>query len=116
MPYLRTKFRKPVSTQIDKKGRREGVIVEVLERGLQQIVGRLFVEDGVVLVKARVRRQRYGDRPSREKRRIEKLPRLGGLFDVRVGVNDFQGFHKILLQRPGRIDPGFALQIVVMNL
>ncbi len=31
---------------IDKKGRREGAVVEVLERNTQQVVGRFFKEDG----------------------------------------------------------------------
>lgn len=36
---------------VDRRGRREGTIVEVLERHTQQLVGRLFVERGVALVR-----------------------------------------------------------------
>lgn len=35
---------------IDKKGRREGAVVEILERNTQQIVGRFFKEDGIAYV------------------------------------------------------------------
>ena len=35
---------------IDKKGRREGAVVEILERNTQQIVGRLYKEDGFTYV------------------------------------------------------------------
>jgi len=35
---------------IDKKGRREGAVVEILERNTHQIVGRLYKEDGFVYV------------------------------------------------------------------
>ena len=43
-------------TGIDRKGRREGSIVEVLERAHQRVVGRLFVEQGVMFVIAEDRR------------------------------------------------------------
>jgi len=36
----------------DKRGRREGVLVEVLERGIQHVVGRLFIESGMGFVVA----------------------------------------------------------------
>ncbi len=35
---------------VDHKGRREGNVVEVLERGTQQVVGRFMVENGIALV------------------------------------------------------------------
>lgn len=35
---------------VDRRGRREGIIVEVLERNTQRIVGRYFVSDGVAFV------------------------------------------------------------------
>jgi ribonuclease R len=35
---------------IDRKGRREGAVVEILERNTHQIVGRLYTEDGFVYV------------------------------------------------------------------
>ena len=35
---------------IDKKGRREGAVVEILERNTHQIVGRLYEEDGFTYV------------------------------------------------------------------
>ena len=35
---------------IDKKGRREGAVVEILERNTHQIVGRLYKEDGFIYV------------------------------------------------------------------
>lgn len=35
---------------VDRRGRREGAVVEILERGLQHIVGRLFIEGGVGFV------------------------------------------------------------------
>ena len=35
---------------VDRKGRREGAVVEILERNTQQIVGRLFIERGVTYV------------------------------------------------------------------
>lgn len=41
---------------IDRRGRPEGKIVEILERGTQRLVGRLVVESGVVLVAAEDRR------------------------------------------------------------
>ncbi len=37
---------------VDRRGRREAAVVEVLERGLSQIVGRLFIESGVGYVLA----------------------------------------------------------------
>ena len=43
---------------VDRRGRREGALVEVIERNTKQVVGRLFVEQGVALVvpdNARVR-------------------------------------------------------------
>jgi ribonuclease R len=43
---------------VDRRGRREGALVEVLERNTRQVVGRLFVESGVAFVvpdNARVR-------------------------------------------------------------
>ncbi len=39
-------------TGVDRKGRREGVVVEVLERNTQQIAGRFFMEAGVGFVVA----------------------------------------------------------------
>jgi ribonuclease R len=35
---------------LDRRGRREGVVVEVLERNVKQLVGRLFIESGVGFV------------------------------------------------------------------
>jgi ribonuclease R len=35
---------------VDRRGRREGALVEVLERNTRQVVGRLFVEQGVAFV------------------------------------------------------------------
>ncbi|MGR9051248.1 MAG: ribonuclease R [Gammaproteobacteria bacterium] len=35
---------------VDRKGRREAALVEILERNTQQIVGRLFIERGVIFV------------------------------------------------------------------
>ncbi|MEZ5476763.1 MAG: winged-helix domain-containing protein [Thiolinea sp.] len=35
---------------IDHKGRREGNVVEVLERGTEQVVGRFMIENGITLV------------------------------------------------------------------
>lgn len=35
---------------VDKKGRREGAVVEVLERNTHQVVGRLYLEDGFTYV------------------------------------------------------------------
>ncbi len=37
---------------VDRRGRREAALVEVLERGLQHVVGRLFIESGVGFVVA----------------------------------------------------------------
>lgn len=37
-------------TGTDRRGRREGMIVEVLEHNTQQIVGRFFVQDGIAFV------------------------------------------------------------------
>jgi ribonuclease R len=34
-------------TGVDQRGRREGALVEVLERGLKHVVGRLFIESGM---------------------------------------------------------------------
>ncbi len=34
-------------TGVDQRGRREGALVEVLERGLKHVVGRLFIENGM---------------------------------------------------------------------
>ncbi len=35
---------------IDRKGRREGNVIEVLERGTEQVVGRFLIENGIALV------------------------------------------------------------------
>jgi len=35
---------------VDQKGRREGSVVEVLERGTEQVVGRLMIESGIAFV------------------------------------------------------------------
>ncbi|HEX4943012.1 MAG TPA: ribonuclease R, partial [Usitatibacteraceae bacterium] len=43
-------------TGLDRRGRREGSIVEVLERANSRVVGRLFVEQGVVFIAAEDRR------------------------------------------------------------
>ena len=43
-------------TGFDRKGRREGSIVEVLERGNKKVVGRLFIEHGVMFVIAENKR------------------------------------------------------------
>ncbi len=43
-------------TGLDRRGRREGSIVEVLERAHQRIVGRLFVEQGVMFIVAEDKR------------------------------------------------------------
>jgi ribonuclease R len=37
-------------TGVDRRGRREGVIVEILERGQERVVGRLFKERGIAYV------------------------------------------------------------------
>ncbi len=37
---------------LDRRGRREGAVVEILERGLKHVVGRLFIESGVGFVVA----------------------------------------------------------------
>lgn len=36
----------------DRRGRREGIVVEILERGIQHVVGRLFIESGMGFVVA----------------------------------------------------------------
>jgi len=43
-------------TGLDRRGRREGSIVEVLERANQKIVGRLFIEQGVMFIMAEDKR------------------------------------------------------------
>jgi ribonuclease R len=43
-------------TGLDRRGRREGSIVEVLERGNRKVVGRLFVEHGVMFIIAEDKR------------------------------------------------------------
>jgi ribonuclease R len=43
-------------TGVDRRGRSEGSIVEVLERAHQQVVGRLFVEQGVMFIMAEDKR------------------------------------------------------------
>ena len=43
-------------TGLDRRGRREGSIVEVLERGNRRVVGRLFVEHGVMFIIAEDKR------------------------------------------------------------
>ncbi len=37
-------------TRVDRRGRREGAIVEILERAHEKLVGRLIVEDGIAMV------------------------------------------------------------------
>jgi ribonuclease R len=39
-------------SNIDARGRREGIIVEVLEHNTKELVGRLFINDGVALVQS----------------------------------------------------------------
>lgn len=41
---------------VDRRGRREGTIVEVLERGVTQLVGRLHADHGILFVEAENRR------------------------------------------------------------
>ena len=43
-------------TGVDRRGRREGTIVEVLERGVTQLVGRLHADYGILYVEAENRR------------------------------------------------------------
>ncbi len=43
-------------TGVDRRGRREGSIVEVLERGVTQLVGRLHADHGILFVEAENRR------------------------------------------------------------
>ena len=43
-------------TGVDRRGRREGTIVEVLERGITQLVGRLHADHGILFVEAENRR------------------------------------------------------------
>ncbi len=43
-------------TGLDRRGRREGVIVEVLERGIAQLVGRLHEDHGILFVEAENKR------------------------------------------------------------
>ncbi|SEL39360.1 ribonuclease R [Nitrosovibrio tenuis] len=43
-------------TGVDRRGRREGTIVEVLERGVTQLVGRLHADHGVLYVEAENKR------------------------------------------------------------
>ena len=43
-------------TGVDRRGRREGAIVEVLERGVTQLVGRLHADHGILFVEAENRR------------------------------------------------------------
>ncbi|SFW32134.1 ribonuclease R [Nitrosovibrio sp. Nv17] len=43
-------------TGVDRRGRREGVVVEVLEHAVTQLVGRLHVDHGVLFVEAENRR------------------------------------------------------------
>ncbi|HEY6043827.1 MAG TPA: ribonuclease R, partial [Nitrosospira sp.] len=43
-------------TGVDRRGRREGTIVEVLERGVTQLVGRLHADHGILFVEAENRR------------------------------------------------------------
>jgi ribonuclease R len=61
-------------TGLDRRGRREGAIVEVLERVNQRLVGRLFVEHGILFVVA-------------ENKRISQdiLVAPGGHLDARPG-------------------------------
>ncbi len=41
---------------VDRRGRREGAIVEVLERAVTQLVGRLHADHGILFVEAENRR------------------------------------------------------------
>jgi ribonuclease R len=43
-------------TGVDRRGRREGAIVEVLERGVTQLVGRLHADHGILFVEAENKR------------------------------------------------------------
>jgi ribonuclease R len=43
-------------TGVDRRGRREGAIVEVLERGVKQLVGRLHADHGILFVEAENKR------------------------------------------------------------
>lgn len=57
---------------LDRRGRREGALVEILERGIHQVVGRLFIESGVGFVIA-------------DNKRIHQ--------DILVARDDFNGAH-----------------------
>jgi len=100
----------------DRKGRREGVIVEVLERANTRVVGRVLVEHGVAFVVPENRKINQDILLSPEDRKPKQKPKAGQVVVVEIieqPTKHSQPIGRIVETLGNYADPGMEIEIAL---
>jgi ribonuclease R len=103
-------------TGIDRKGRREGAIVEVLERANQRVIGRVLVEHGITLVVPENRRISQDILVPPPEKKTKNKPQAGQVVMVEIieqPSRHAQPIGRIVEVLGNYADPGMEIEIAL---
>ena len=99
----------------DRRGRREGVVVEILERGIQHVVGRLFIEGGMGFVVADNKRIHQDILVSKEDFNGAKHGQIVSLEITEHPKRHRQAIGKVVEIIGDHMAPGMEIDIAIRN-
>lgn len=99
----------------DSRGRREGVVVEILERGIQHIVGRLFIESGMGFVVADNKRVSQDVLISKEDFMGAKHGQIVSVEITEYPTRHRQAIGKVVEIIGDHMAPGMEIDIAIRN-
>ncbi len=100
---------------VDRRGRREGMVVEVLERGMLHIVGRLFVEGGMGFVIADNKRIPHDILIAKDDFNGAKHGQIVSLEIIEYPTRNRQAIGKVIEVIGDHMAPGMEIDIAIRN-
>ncbi|VAW97736.1 3'-to-5' exoribonuclease RNase R [hydrothermal vent metagenome] len=100
---------------IDRRGRREGVVVEILERGMQHVVGRLFIEQGMGFVIADNKRIPKDIVIAKDDFNGAKHGQIVSLEIIEYPTRNRQAIGKVIEVIGDHMAPGMEIDIAIRN-
>jgi len=100
---------------VDRRGRREGVVVEILERGMQHVVGRLFIEQGMGFVIADNKRIPKDIVIAKDDFNGAKHGQIVSLEIIEYPTRNRQAIGKVIEVIGDHMAPGMEIDIAIRN-
>jgi ribonuclease R len=99
----------------DRRGRREGVVVEILERGMKHVVGRLFIEAGMGFVVADNKRIHQDILVAKEDFNGAKHGQIVSIEITEYPTRQRQAIGKVIEIIGDHMAPGMEIDIAIRN-